>query len=158
MNKKDLTANINELLLQLDQSMEWLEHSFQLCKEIKKDPPNNYTIEDFDKFETLTSRFARTADILIQKIYRSIDLFEMETPGTMIDIVNRAHKRGIINSPDDIRNIKDLRNDIAHEYMQEQLIDLFNEVVELTPLLMVYVETARKYCAKMLVEVSTKPY
>ena len=112
--------------------MEWLEHSYQLCITIKNNATESYNIEDFDKFETLTSRFARTADILIQKIYRSIDLFEMESTGTLIDSTN------------------DIRNNIAHEYIQEQLFELFKEVVDLTPLLMKYVDTARHYCVKMI--------
>ena len=155
MNKQLIANNLKELLLQLDQSMEWLEHSYQLCITIENNETGNYSIDDFDKFdkfETLTSRFARTADILIQKIYRSIDLFEMESTGSLIDVVNRAHKRGIIDNPEDIRNIKDIRNDIAHEYMQERLIELFEEVVKLTPLLMKYVDTARQYCVRMIGE------
>jgi len=150
MNKQLIANNLNELLRQLDQSMEWLEHSYQRCSTIEHNKTGSYTINDFDKFETLTSRFARTADILIQKIYRSIDLYEMESSGTLIDVVNRAHKRGIIDSPEDIRNIKDIRNDIAHEYMHDQLIELFEEVVKLTPLLMKYVDTAKRYCVKMV--------
>ncbi len=147
--KKDLiTANLRELLQQLEQATSWLEHSYRLCKNID-DKSKDYSIDDFDKLEALTSRFARSADILIQKIYRSIDLYEMEASGIMIDTVNRAHKRGLIDNPEDIRNIKDIRNDIAHEYSQQNLIELFNEVVALTPLLLRYIDTAQQYCVKM---------
>jgi len=35
----------------------------------------NYTGDEFDAFETLTARFARSSDMLIQKIFRSPGTF-----------------------------------------------------------------------------------
>jgi hypothetical protein len=64
----------------------------------------------FDAFENLTSRYARTLDILINKVLRTIDIAELEEPGTIIDIINRSEKRGIIPNAYRVRELKDLRS------------------------------------------------
>ncbi|MBU0559155.1 MAG: hypothetical protein KKG93_06175, partial [Bacteroidetes bacterium] len=68
--------------------------------------------------ETLASRFARVSDIVFQILFRSIDQVELENKGTLLDAVNRAHQRGLIESIDKMREIRDLRNQIVHEYVK----------------------------------------
>ena len=48
--------------------------------------------------ENLTSRFSRTIDLIVNKVFRSIDYVELEDSGTLIDVVNRAEKRELIHS------------------------------------------------------------
>ena len=91
-------------------------------------------MDEFDIYENLCSRFARMTDFLIRKMFRSIDNVEFENQGTLIDTVNNAHKRGLFDSIDSLRQIKDLRNSIAHEYLDDDLQRLFENVVALTPL------------------------
>lgn len=74
--------------------------------------------------------------ILVQKVFRSIDA------------LNRAEKREIINSIEDIREIRDLRNQIVHEYIDEDLINTFNEIVKYTPKLLEIIMNTKKYCKK----------
>ncbi|HIE39834.1 MAG TPA: hypothetical protein EYP76_00180, partial [Thiomicrorhabdus sp.] len=81
-----LNLNIEALQKQLN----WLLHSHELCKNISLNPP--YQIESFDKLENLSSRYVR-----------SIDESEFETQGTLIDVVNRAHKRRLFESMDNFR-------------------------------------------------------
>jgi hypothetical protein len=37
-------------------------------------------------------------DVILNKVFRSIDAIELEDGGTLLDVVNRAEKRGIIDS------------------------------------------------------------
>lgn len=71
---------------------------------------------------------------------------ELEIPGTIIDTVNRMEKRGLIQKADEIRELKDLRNVISHEYEESHLIELMKECVGKTPLLFEILKNVKKYC------------
>ena len=111
--------------------------------------PIPHNEDDFDKLENLTSRFARLTDLLINKMYRAIDLVELKQPGSLIDTINNAEKNHLIDSVDQARTLKDIRNEIAHEYKLEDQQHLFNEVMleslELLKLSKKAIEHAEKY-------------
>lgn len=137
-----MSKNLKELLgmelEQLREAGEILEYSYDVCSKIGiKD---GYTYEELDKFEALTGRFARTSDILIQKIFRTLDNMELEMPGTAIDRINRAERRGLI-SAETFKEIRYLRNDIAHEYVLDTVDEIYKKTLELTPYLL---ETVNK--------------
>lgn len=77
----------------LEKQLFWIETSFNECKSIGIN--SEYSVEEFGKFETLCSRYSRGIDFLIRKLFRSIDEYEFENQGTLIDVVNNAHKRGL---------------------------------------------------------------
>ena len=139
-----LRENINKLNLSTD----WLKRSYEQCIKIKLE--NNYSPEDFDKLEVLASRYSRTTDMLVNKVLRSIDTLESEDIGTIIDIMNRAEKREIVKSAEILHTIKDLRNDIVHEYQITEIIKFFEEVKKLTPILLEIIKNVNEYCAKYL--------
>jgi hypothetical protein len=58
-------------------------------------------------------------DAILNKVFRSIDANELEDGGTRLDVVNRVEKRGIVASSERVRDLKDLRNDIVHEYVTD---------------------------------------
>jgi uncharacterized protein YutE (UPF0331/DUF86 family) len=105
-------------------------------------------IENFDRLEALTSRFARLTDLIISKLFRSIDAMELETGGSILDVVNRAAKRGIVDSVDKIRTLKDLRNEIAHEYATADLTKIFEKVLRLTTDVLKLSVKTENYCQK----------
>ena len=139
MNKENLDKNIELLKRQ----QYWLSISYEEVKKIgiKK----QYSIDEFGRFETLCSRFARSIDFLVRKLYRAIDEYEFETQGTLIDVINRAHKRGLLDSIEEIRIIKDIRNTITHEYVEEGLIAIFNDVLDYAPNLLALMEKSIEY-------------
>ena len=92
--------------------------------------------DDLIQLDALTSRFARLADILIQKVFRAIDAIELVDEGTLIDRLNRAEKRKFIDSVAEWRNIREIRNQIAHEYVVEDLHSLFQDVSRYSPALL----------------------
>jgi uncharacterized protein YutE (UPF0331/DUF86 family) len=65
--------------------------------------------------------------------------------GTIIDIMNRAEKRSIVQSAEILHELKDLRNEIAHEYQIEQIERFFELVMTSTPLLLEIIENVRTY-------------
>lgn len=92
--------------------------------------------EGQEKFETLTARFSRMSDILIQKVFRLVDELDLESPGTVRDRINRAEKKELIESASEFVVIRELRNAIAHEYEEQALAAIHAEVLRLTPQLL----------------------
>jgi uncharacterized protein YutE (UPF0331/DUF86 family) len=131
----------------LYKQLQWLEISFKECKRIGiKD---SYTVEEFGKFETLCARYSRSIDFLIRKIFRTLDAYEFENQGTLVDVVNNAHKRGLFEDIDELRIMKDVRNTIVHEYIEDDLVEVFDEVLEYTSRLIDIINTTIKYIDKI---------
>jgi uncharacterized protein YutE (UPF0331/DUF86 family) len=113
----------------------WLERSKSKCDTLGTDAA--MTEDVFDAYENLTSRFARLSDVLLQKIFRLIDQVLLESPGSIVDIINRAEKRGICDAQK-MRVFREVRNAIAHVYTEEELLVLFYAVQEKTDELLTY--------------------
>ncbi len=115
----------------LEKQFSWLERSYLICRHIPSG--REYSPEEMGALETLCSLFVRSIDYLIRKVFRSIDDVEFENQGTLIDLVSNAEKRGLIESTDKLREIKELRKDIEHEYVLEDMKGLFTDVINATP-------------------------
>jgi len=144
-NKQHKTSleNLYSCKEQLLNAVKWLQRSLLQCNAIEI--KSAFSDDDFDKLENLTSRFARVTDLLINKMYRAIDLVEFKQPGSLIDTINSAEKKNLIDSIEQARTLKDIRNEIAHEYVLEDLKVLFTEVLKETESLIVLSEKAIKY-------------
>ncbi len=131
----------------LQKQLFWIRISFDECSKIgiKKE----YSIEEFGKFETLCSRYSRGIDFLIRKIFRTLDEYEFENQGTLVDVVNNAHKRGLFEDIEELRIMKDVRNTIAHEYIEDDLVEVFDEVFQYCEKLITIIETTLMYIEKI---------
>lgn len=131
----------------LEKNLKWLKKSYEKAKKI--DLNKKLTEEDLEVFETLSNRFGRTVDILINKILRGLDIIELEDITRKLDIVIRAEKRGFVDDYKILIEMKDLRNELVHEYIQENLIERFKEVLEYTPKLFDITNKLKDYVKKM---------
>ena len=124
-------------------SVEWLRRSLQRVGEIGdlKTP----TEEELERIETLFSRYARSMDILLNRVLRSLDLLELEEPMRKLDIVIRAEKRGLVANYETLIELKDLRNELAHEYIEEALLNRLGEVREASEKLLGITEKLLSY-------------
>ena len=109
----------------LEKQLFWVETSFNECKNIGI--KSEYSVEEFGKFETLCSRYSRGIDFLIRKLFRSIDEYEFENQGTLIDVVNNAHKKGLF------------------EDIEDKLVYIFDEVLEYTGKLIIIIKNTLIY-------------
>jgi uncharacterized protein YutE (UPF0331/DUF86 family) len=142
----DIQAVLRENLDGMRKSVLWLKRSYSKC--IRIGVKERYTEDEFDDFENLASRFARMLDIILNKVFRSIDAAELEDGGTLLDVVNRAEKRGIVDSAERVRDLKDLRNDIVHEYETDDLQSVFRQTLDSTPELFTIAEKIERYCER----------
>ena len=65
-----------------------LHESLKNCAEL----PDHPAAEDLwsERVEAFMSRFARTTDLLVNKSLRTLVAFELEDPGTLLDILQKA--------------------------------------------------------------------
>jgi hypothetical protein len=136
--------------LLLEKQIFWLDISYQKC--VKIGIKNQYSIDEFGYFETLCSRYSRGIDFLIRKIFRTLDQFEFENQGSLIDVVNHAHKRNLFQDIDQLRLMKDLRNTIVHEYVEDHLVDIFATVLKYTKSLQEIMLQTQGYMQNLLME------
>jgi len=134
---------LKENLDAMDSAISWLERSIGICNRIgiKAD----YVDEEYDAFETLSSRYVRTIDLIVRRLLRTVDLVELERPGTLIDTVNRAARRGLIDNVDALRTMTDLRNEIAHDYIKSELVEAFENILHQAPQVIALAKRIKDY-------------
>lgn len=127
----------------LEKQIFWIEISFNECSKIgiKKE----YSVDEFGRFETLCSRYSRGIDFLIRKIFRTLDEYEFENQGTLVDVVNNAHKRRLFEDIQELRIMKDVRNTVVHEYIEDELADVFDEVLDYSEKLILIMNNTLSY-------------
>ena len=108
---------LEELLVKLRRASDTLRYSYNVCSHIGVKPV--FDEEERDRFEALTSKFARLSDLIIKQSIKVIDILDLEeAPATIRDAINRAEKKGLISSADDFIEIRKLSNRISHEYAE----------------------------------------
>lgn len=146
MNK--LFAILENDLSELEKAAQILRYSYDKC--VSVDLMEGLGQDTLESFEALTSRFARLSDMMMQKIFRTIDMIELESSGTVRDRIHRAEKKKLIDSADTFIDIRFLRNEIAHEYKSETIYVIFEKVLFLTPLLLKGVDSTVRYASDLL--------
>ena len=88
-----------------------------------------YSFEEMETFDSLTSKFNRTSDIYTQKVLRTVWALLHEPFMPFIDMMNKAEKMELILSADYMLIIRDIRNQISHEYIPEAIQEIVPEVI-----------------------------
>lgn len=144
--KEDLVELLEQELHLLEQAANILKRSFKTCRDIGIKVV--YSLEELDHFEGLTNRFARLSDVLIQKTLRIIDEIDLESPGTVRDRIYRGEKKRLLSDAEVFTKIRLLRNNIAHEYIPEEILEIFKDVMQYTPELLDAVQRIQEYCKR----------
>ena len=82
--------------------------------------------------DSLSSKFSRVSDIYTQKVIKTLLFLLREDAPTFLDRMNLCEKLGIIPSAEELIAIRDLRNIIAHEYLSENLLEIYREIIQLS--------------------------
>lgn len=122
------TELLHEELGMLESAIVTLKLSVDKCSKIGV--KSIYTFEEEESFDSLTSKFGRTSDLYTQKVLRTIWMLLHEPFVPFIDLLNKAEKMELINSADQMIEIRDIRNEITHEYLPDALKELVPEVIQ----------------------------
>jgi uncharacterized protein with HEPN domain len=143
-----LIAQLDEHLAFLDKSIIALDFSYDKCRTIGEE--EEYDLEQQESFEALTSRFARTSDILTQKVLKTMFIFLQENIKTVLDAANFLEKLEVIENADDLLNIREIRNKVAYEYVESDIKTLFSDVLRYVPELKKIINNIKAYFRKHL--------
>ena len=135
--------NFEKNLELLKKQIRWLEIS--IVDIVDAGIKDDFSIEEFGRFEIACSRFSRSINFLIRKVFRSIDDYEFVNQGSLVDVVNNAHKRALFDDIEELRLMKDLRNMIVHEYIEDELIQVFKDVYKFAPKLLTIMKRTAGY-------------
>ena len=103
------------------------------------------SVGERESCEALTSRFARLNDFLVQRVLRTLDQIELLDEGTPLDRLQRAEARGLITSAERWRELRLLRNAIAHDYLIESADRVLAESLVAAPELLDTVRRILRY-------------
>jgi hypothetical protein len=80
------------------------------------------TEQEIDVFDLFLARFGKLQDFLVSKLFRSVALASLEdihSDVSILDMLRRMEKFGIIDSADSWLQLRLLRNAFAHEYLTD---------------------------------------
>ncbi|MDA1275700.1 MAG: hypothetical protein O2960_16905 [Verrucomicrobia bacterium] len=126
-------AILEHTLLELAEARRHLDYSFAQVKDLPV-RLSGATEAQLESVEAFTSRFARSVDLLVNKVLRALDRVELKPQGTLLDVVNRAEKRGFVATASELREMKDVRNVIAHDYAGRKLPEIYLYCLDQKPI------------------------
>ena len=131
-------------------SLSRLEDSFPLTLESLSNADEDL-LERLDAFRV---RYGDLQDSLGGKVFRSILMTEDESPLNMADILNRMEKRAILDSADEWRKYRDIRNAFAHDYPDEaiQRVNALNLAFQTSNSIIDIAENVYHYSSKQGIE------
>lgn len=136
-----LTRLLKEQLVLMQAAAQVLEESRSRVAAFANRLGSALSVEERESCEALTSRFARLNDFLVQRMFRTLDQIELADEGTALDRLQRAEARGLIDSAHRWREMRLLRNAIAHDYLIESADAVLADALAAAPEL---AETVRR--------------
>ncbi|HUZ60528.1 MAG TPA: HepT-like ribonuclease domain-containing protein [Hanamia sp.] len=146
MPLKNTLQYLDDIFKQADEAARHLNISFERCSGFIDS--KEYTEEQLIELEALTARFARLSDLLIQKIFKTIDKLDANSPGTVRDRIMQAEKKGLIEDADTLMEIRNVRNTIAHEYESIDLKEMFLFIFRHSSLLIGVLDNSKTYSTR----------
>lgn len=122
-----------------------LQQSYNSCLAIGLQ--ESYTDAELEKWEAFTARYARLSDIITQKVMNTILLVETGSTGSLLDKANFTEKLGWVIKAEDFRQLRFLRNYIAHEYLKQNTNDIFELVLDNYSKLILFINHIINHCS-----------
>ena len=149
MKHDHVRSLLSQSLVELASARRHLDYSFQQVTGLP-DTLQDATERQLESAEAFTGRFARAVDLLVNKVLRSLDRAELRADGTLLDVVNRAEKRGFVTHAEVLREMKDVRNMIAHDYAGANATEILAYCRQQMPAFDVICELVSNYVTRLL--------
>jgi len=130
MNTSNLENLLNLNWSLLKQALPSFERSLVKCRDIDFLPSISFETEE--ALDSLSFKFSRVSDIYTQKVIKTLLFLLREDAPTFLDRMNLCEKLCIIPSAEELIAIRDLRNIIAHQYLSENLVEIYREIIQLS--------------------------
>ena len=106
-----------------------LLHTYQKCRELKLH--TDISEDDLELLDSLCSRFVRFYEVYLKNVIRTSLHIMRAHQDTFIDNMNKAEKIGLIDSMKIMDKERTLRNQVSHQYNEEDWIVIFSAVLDL---------------------------
>jgi len=126
-----------------------LESSYNHIKKLNLDELVSY--EDLEPVDAYLDRFSRFVDYLFSQLFRTIYMIEnmsWEHP-TNRQLALFVVKKWLVDSLDNLSSLKQLRNKLAHEYIDTDTEFVINQINNFLPLLSKILENVETYYEKL---------
>lgn len=144
---EQLTQLLRDHLALMQAAAQVLEESRGRVAELGDRLARPLSVGERESCEALTARFARLNDFLVQRVFRTLDQIELLDEGTPLDRLQRAEARNLIASVDRWRELRLLRNAIAHDYLIERADRVLTEALAAAPELLETADRVLRYVA-----------
>lgn len=141
--REKLIRLLSDSIDKLEKAIQSLKLSYDECKQIFLN--KELSFEEQKSYEALCSRFSRTSDFLFQKCFRTLAKINQDEYNSNLDLAHLVEQYGIAPKADVVIEIRELRNEIVHEYAEEMLNEIYKEVLRLTPELILIANKFIKY-------------
>lgn len=138
---------LSQELPNIQLAAEHLGYSLERCASFSQ--WHEPTLEQLERLESMSARFARLSDMFVQRICRLVDEIELVGNSTVLDRIYRAEKRGW-GVADQLIRIRELRNIIADEYATEAMPEIYSAVITLAPVLLQATQKAQSHAVGLL--------
>jgi len=104
-------------------------------------------VELSERLEAFSSRFSRLQDTVMDKLLPRLLTSAGEAIGSAIDNLNRADRLGLVEKADEWVALRQLRNRLVHEYMEdaEDFSTVLNQVLRLSVELVESVKRIKRF-------------
>ncbi len=93
------------------------------------DPTKQYSYEELEVFDALSSRFIRAYEAAIS-YFRSYDLrYSLQQADTLRDLLHNMEKAGLVSDASVWFDMRLIRNKITHDYLPEQAAQFFKLIL-----------------------------
>ncbi len=104
------------------------------------------------ELEAFVSRFGRMQDTVADKLLPRWLQALAETPGSQIDVLNRAERLGVLEAVEPWLEARKLRNRLVHEYMGDpaEFARALQRALEFVPMLVEVYDRVRDYAQERM--------
>ncbi|MDM8557388.1 hypothetical protein [Candidatus Parabeggiatoa sp. HSG14] len=112
----------------------------------------NLSREMVEKIDAMSTRFSRLQDLLGNRVFRSLTLLESEPRQRFLDVLNLMESRGIIESTQNWIELRNMRNEASHDYIEDtdKLAVVLTDIFTQAPLLIETVNQVERYATDVL--------
>ena len=94
------------------------------------EPNKKYTPVELKLYDALSFRFEKSVELCLN-FFRALENYQFkDSSETLRNLLLRMQKIGVITDVEEWMLIRDLRNKIAHTYAPEDLLKIYNKILE----------------------------
>jgi len=143
-----LQDDLFEQIGDLDRTFADLETTFGAAKTVDLSKSFwDLSADDRNKVDLLAQRFAAFQDTLHKKTFRTVAMLEGESPQTPREQVDLMDKLGVLSADDWMNVVREVRNDLSHEYVSVRRTEIAKQMLETTPIVLEAFCKLKVFCA-----------